>query len=251
CYCVFSALPSFPTRRSSDLSAFDLVDLLFQSRLESRKVARVRMLAFLASSTVKAALLWNGASLLLIGAACLLDWVFVGVALALLYARHRGWPDFRWPEMADVRNLLSESYVEIVAGFSGLAFMKLDQIMLQAMRDPAEVAIMAVSSRLTEAWYFVPAALVASTFPVIVRLNGTSPDLAVARIQRLYREVAWLSIAAAIGISLCADRLIVLLYGSAYQAAATVLVIQVWCGILMSFGIASGAWLIAQKRGVV
>lgn len=232
-------------------TAFDLVDLLFQSKLRSLEVARVRLAAFLASSLIKCGLIYAGAGVGLLSIAYLLDWVLVGSALAWLYFRdHRAFP---LPKgiLATARRLFRESHVEVVAGFSGLAFMRIDQVMLQYFRAPAEVAVMAVSSKLTEAWYFIPAALVSSAFPAIVRLNQTDTARGREAIRGLYSQLSAMTILAAAFVTMFADRIVEVLYGSAYKEAADVLVIQIWCAVFMAYGIASGSWLIASRQGVL
>lgn len=232
-------------------TAFDLVDLLFQSKLRSREVARVRLAAFITSSAIKCSLIYLGAGLGVLSVAYLLDWVLVGSALAWLHFRdHHAFP-LPHGMLATAKHLFRESHVEIVAGFSGLAFMRIDQVMLQFFRTPAEVAVMAVSSKLTEAWYFVPVAIVSSAFPAIVRLNQTDAEKGREAVRRLYSQLSALTLAAAAFVTLFADPIVLLLYGTAYQAAADVLVIQVWCAVFMAYGIASGSWLIARKQGVL
>jgi PST family polysaccharide transporter len=230
-------------------SAFDLISLLYQANHKSGIVARARLLAFAVSSLVKATMLYLGAGVELIALACLLDWAFSGTALAILYVRdtHGIWSSR--PRMSLARQLLSESAIEIVAGFSGMAFMRIDQLMLQTMRGPSEVAIMAVSTRLTEAWYFVPAAIVASTFPIIVRLRQSDPDAALQHVRKLYRHVSALSLLAAVLVTFLAEDIVGLVFGHEYLASADVLVIQIWCGLFMSFGLASGSWLISNRQG--
>lgn len=232
-------------------SAFDLVSLLYQANHASGAVTRARLFAFAASSLVKATMLYFGAGVELIALACLLDWVFSGCALAFLYLRdHRGLRVER-PAMPLARRLLSESGVEIVAGFSGMAFMRIDQLMLQVMHGPAEVATMAISSRLTEAWYFVPAALVASTFPVIVKLRASDPEAAAAHVRKLYRQVSALGLLVAVIVTFAAPHIVRLIFGEQYLASADVLVVQVWCGVFMSLGLASGSWLISNRQGML
>ncbi len=230
-------------------SAFDVIELLFQSKLRSREVARTRMLAFMVSSGIKAGLLFHGAGVMMLAFACLLDWIFLAGALIFLYlTANRPFRPGR-ADMSIARRLFAESRLEIVAGFSGLAFMRLDQIMLEAMRGPAEVGIMAVSARLTEAWYFIPVAIVASNYPAIVRLRNSDPGRARARVTELYRSMIWLAITAGVAVSIGADLIVGVLYGPQYLSAGPVLIVQIWCGLFMSLGIASGAWLMANRLG--
>ena len=232
-------------------SAFEAIGLLYQARQDSGAVTITRLLAFAASTAIKVGILAAGGGLVAITTACLIDWIFGGLALALLYRRDNPQVRLPRPDWAMARTLFSESRVEIVAGFSGMAFMRVDQIMLQTMRDPSQVAMMAISSRLTEAWYFVPAAIVASTYPVIVQLRDSDPEDAARRVRTLYRYLVMLSVAVGLVVTVAAAPVIQLLYGSAYLEAADVLVIQTWCGVFMSLGLASGAWLMSRREGVL
>ncbi len=232
-------------------TAFEVVGLLYQARQNSGAITITRLLAFAASTAIKICILAAGGGLVAITVACLIDWVFGGLALALLYRRHHPAVRLPRPDWKLARTLFSESRVEIIAGFSGMAFMRVDQIMLQAMREPSQVAMMAISSRLTEAWYFVPAAIVASTYPVIVQLQERDPEAASKRMRLLYRYLVLLSVAVGLVVTVVAAPVIELLYGAAYLQAAKVLVIQTWCGVFMSLGLASGAWLMSRREGVL
>jgi O-antigen/teichoic acid export membrane protein len=119
------------------------------------------------------------------------------------------------------------------------------------MRDSTQVALMAVSTRLTEAWYFVPAAIVSSTFPMIVRLQASDPEAAARALRRVYAQVVALGVVAALAMTLAAQWVVDLLYGHQYAAAADVLVLQTWCGVFLSLGLASGSWLIANRQGML
>lgn len=229
-------------------NAFDLVNLLYQSHLRSGTIVRCKLLAFAISSSIKAGLLAAGAGLHWLAFACLMDWVAAAIALAWLYYREHAPMASLRPAWPLALRLFKESRLEIVAGFSGLVFTRIDQVMLQVFHEPAQVALMAVSSRLTESWYFVPASLVASTFPIIVRLKAAAPEMATMRLRSLYRQVAWLGIAAAVGVTWFADEIISILYGVQYLEASRILVIQVWSGVFMSLGIASGSWLVAEGQ---
>ena len=229
------------------LTPFDAIDLHFQARLESSVVARARTLALVLSSLVKAYLLLQGVGLIAIAAAYVVDWLLAAVALSMALRRQGGRLQFGLGDRRLWRTLLGESWPEIFAGFSALLFMRIDQVMLHSMRGAAEVGIMAVSSRLTEAWYFIPAAIVSSTYPIVVALGRSDAAAAERRQTALYRQLIVLSVVAGVLATLLGDWIIALVYGADYAAAARVLVVQTWCGLFMSLGIASGTWLMARK----
>lgn len=230
-------------------NAFDAIDLYHQANLSSRKVSKARAIAFVASSCVKATILMLHLGIEWIAVACLVDWIFASVALRLTLGKLGLRLTHSSFDPATAKVLLRESWPEIIAGFSGIVFLKIDQVMLQMLRDSTEVANMAISARLTEAWYFIPSAIVASAYPEISRLVNIDPADARLRFRQLLRMLVALSAAVAIGITFAAQQVINILYGITYAQAAEVLVIQVWCGVFMSFGIASGIWLIAHGLG--
>jgi O-antigen/teichoic acid export membrane protein len=229
------------------LTPFDAIDLYYQSRLQSSVVARVRMTALTVSGLVKAALLLRHADIAWLAAAYVLDWTLAALALRMALRRTGSELPYGLGDGRIWRQLLGESWPEIFAGFSVMVFMRIDQVMLHSLRGATEVAIMAVSSRLTEAWYFVPASIVSSTYPIIVAMDHTDSVGAQRKQMSLYRQLMVISLAAAVVATLLGDSIIDIIYGQEYSPAAQVLAVQAWCGFFMSLGIASGTWLMARK----
>ena len=57
-----------------------------------------------------------------------------------------------------------------------------------------------------------------------------------------------LAYAAVISAMALGEPVIQLLYGSAYQASASILLVHIWCGLFVSLGLASGSWIMAERR---
>lgn len=229
-------------------SAADCVDLYFQARVQARTPARARLVSFAGVTLVRVVLLLADASLPAFAAVVLLE--YAGAALALHWAyRHRG-PGFGQtrPDWKLARQLLSESWPEVIAGFSGLLFMRMDQIMLQHLAGAEAVGTFAVAARLSEAWYFIPSAIIASTFPNIVASRAVNPAQYLQRLQLLMAGLCALAYAAVLSAMALGEPVIQLLYGSAYQASASILLVHIWCGLFVSLGLASGSWIMAERR---
>jgi O-antigen/teichoic acid export membrane protein len=124
----------------------------------------------------------------------------------------------------------------------------LDQVMLQSMVGPNAVGTYAVAAKLSEAWYFVPAAIVASTFPAVVRQQSGDRDMYLRRLRHLMIVLVLLSYAAAALGMVLARPLIAWLYGVAYADAAPILMVHIWCGLFVCLGIASGSWIMAERK---
>lgn len=227
-------------------SIFDCIELFFQSRTEARVTAVARTLAFSLITVVKIALLIAGAGLVAFALVTLIEFVFAALALWLVY-RWRGFKIyFSKVDWHLASNLLGESWPEIISGFSVMLFMRIDQVMLQNMIGSKAVGVFSVATRLSEAWYFIPIALVASTFPSIVRQREIDKKNYINRIQQLMSGLVALSYMAILVTSFMAVPVISFLYGSAYSESAQILVIHIWCGLFVSLGISSGSWIMAE-----
>jgi len=230
-------------------SASDCIDLYFQSTVQARTTVRVRLVSFIAVTAVRVVLLISKADIVAFAAVTLLE--YVGAAIALQWAyRHKGmrFSGLLHPDWMLARRLLAESWPEILAGFSGLLFIRLDQVMLHYLSGAAAVGTFAVAARLSEAWYFIPSAIIASTFPNIVASRKISPVLYMRRLQMLMAALCAISYVAALGATLFAHPVIRLLYGAAYLESASILTVHIWSGLFVSLGLASGSWIMAEKR---
>ena len=69
-------------------------------------------------------------------------------------------------------NLLKQGWVIYLASFFAVIYLKIDQVMLRWLADSAEVGVYAVAARLSEVWYFIPTAIVASVFPKLIDLRA-------------------------------------------------------------------------------
>lgn len=229
-------------------AACDATDLYFQARLESRQVTQSRSLAFAAATALKIFLLLADAGVQAFAWAYLFEAAASASALNAAFRRggHRlAIGNVDWP--AGVR-LLGESWTEIIAGLSGLMFMRMDQLMLNALRGPADAGLLAVSVLLSEAWYFVPAAIVASAYPEMARHGGQDPRAAEQRLAALLRLLTVMGVAVGLVLSLGSPWLVEVLFGARYQGAALPLALTAWCGLFSAWGLASGAWLVATGR---
>jgi O-antigen/teichoic acid export membrane protein len=230
-------------------SASDCIELYFQSRVQARIVVRARLLSFIVVTAVRVVLLISNADLVAFAAATLLE--YVGAAIALQWAyRHKGmrFSGLLHPDWKFARQLLAESWPEILAGFSGLLFIRLDQVMLHYLSGPAAVGIFAVAARLSEAWYFIPSAIIASTFPNIVASRKISSAVYMRRLQLLMAALCAISYVAVLSATLFANPVVRLLYGVPYLQSASILTVHIWSGLFVSLGLASGSWIMAEKR---
>jgi O-antigen/teichoic acid export membrane protein len=68
------------------------------------------------------------------------------------------------------------------------------------------------------------------------------------RLQMLMAVLCAISYIAALSATLFADPVIRLLYGALYLQSASILTVHIWSGLFVSLGLASGSWIMAEKR---
>jgi PST family polysaccharide transporter len=235
-------------------SGFDGIDLYFQSGSRSRVVISYRSVVFLAGALLKVAVLLAGGGLYAIAVAVLVEQISYAAVQAYAFHRHGPAATEVDPERSGglmdwsiANELLSYSWPEVISGLATIAMMRLDQLMLEAMVGPAEVGIYSAAVRISEAWYFVPTALVISTFPNLLRDREVNYSLYMRKIGQLMFALVLISYVAGAGALLFGRTAIRILFGSSFIRSADVMVLLIWGGLFVSLGLASGSWIHAEK----
>ena len=135
----------------------------------------------------------------------------------------------RWSDTtrAEARRLLRESFPLLIGGFAVAVYMMIDTIMLGLLRSDADAGIYGAAVRLSEAWYFVPLAVMSAARPRLsVALTGGIPVYRgqTGRVLRLLAGVAYLG---GIATILLADNAIETLFGADYSESVIVLQVHV------------------------
>lgn len=227
------------------IQAFNVVDPYFQSQVASKYIMQVQIIANLLSAAIKMTLIFMHAPLLWFVYAFLFDVVLLSVGYSIAYQRkQRRFNSWRF-DSALGRKLFSYSWPLIISGIMVSVYMRIDQIMLLDMRTAEEAGAYATVVRLSEAWYFIPSAIVTTLFPAI--LNARRDDIVryKKRLQNLYDLMVYMSLPVAIAISFAAP-LIYKLYKPEYAFAAPVFAVHIWSGIFVFLGVANGQQLIAE-----
>jgi O-antigen/teichoic acid export membrane protein len=136
-------------------------------------------------------------------------------------------------------------------GLSGVAasiYYYTDSVMLSLMQGDAAVGLYNAPYRLVQALLFIPVAFNLSLFPVMSRLYETSKESLEFACERSFKYMALLAIPIGIGITLLANRFILLVYGSEYALSAIALQILVWSIVMMFLGSSFGTLLGAANR---
>jgi O-antigen/teichoic acid export membrane protein len=230
------------------LKASEVAAYWFESQVMSKYTVWVQNGIFLIFSSVKVALIFNQATVASFAWAAMAEALAAAIfMLVLLSFRGSKIRDLR-ASLARTKSLLSASWPLLLSGMTIMIYMKIDQIMLGQMLGDEAVGIFSAATRISEIWYFVPMAVVASVFPAILEAKKQSEELYYARLQRLYDLMVFLAVAVALPMTFLATPIVIMLFGEAYRAAGSVLAIHIWAAVFVFLGVASGQWLLAENR---
>ena len=229
------------------MKSTDIVRSWFESQMQSRITILAENGVFLCMAAVRIYFILTEMPLmafiwLLVVEATLL-------ALAFLFALWRFTPirlSMR-PNFAEIKPLVKEALPILVAGLGVVIYMRIDQVILGVLLGQESVGIYAAAVRISEIWYFVPAAIAASVFPSSVASRDTNPADYSSNLRKLHRLMWGLSGAAILLIFWLGETLILGLYGTPYASAHPVLLVQILGGVFVSLSLSRNNWLMAEN----
>ena len=226
--------------------AADTIELWFQSQVQSKYTVIAKNTAFLLNSVIKIALILTKAPLLAFAWVTLAEFAMSAISLLIVYQLKGSslWL-WRW-SFAAAKTLLKESLPLIFSGFAIMIFMRIDQVMLGQMIGDSEVGVYSAAVRISEIWYFIPAAIVSSVAPAIYAAKEKSESLYYHRIGQLLSLMTCISLAIALPMTFLSDKIIMVMFGSGYAEAGPILAVHIWTSLFVFMGLATSPWFIAE-----
>ncbi len=223
------------------------VEFWFESKVQGKYTAIAKTLSLATAAFFKIMLLVIGSSLYWFGFAFLLEAVILMFALFWLYKKTEA-PDFGLWRFSgtEAKQLLSRGWMVMVGALCAMIYQKVDQVMLMWMVGAKEVGIYAVAAQLSEAWYFLPVAIVASVYPGLIELKEKDELAFKQRMQSVFDLLFFIAIVLAICTTLLATPLIRILFGEDYLASASVLIIHIWSCCFVFARALFGKWILIQ-----
>lgn len=220
----------------------------FEAQVLSKYTVWINNAVFLVLAAVKITLILLGAPLLAFVWVMFAESAIVALGMIVIFAA-RG-VDLRKLRVRLDRGvaMLRDAWPLMFAGIAIAVYMKIDMIMLGQMRGDEAVGIYSAAVRISEVWYFIPMAIVASVFPAILEAKRKSEALYYQRLQQLYDLMVIMAVAVAIPMTFLSGWVVTLLFGAAYAEAGPVLAVHIWASVFVFLGVASGKWFIAENR---
>ncbi|MDA9231734.1 flippase [Porticoccaceae bacterium] len=232
---------------SSMFNAALVVDFWFQARNANMYGVIVRLVTLLIFSAARLWAIQLNAGLAVFIVLSALE--FIGLALLYLLAYHRigsGIDKLR-VSFSESRRLLKEGRWLFLSGIAAVMYLKVDQIMLGSMQGDQAVGIYSAAIRISEVWYFIPAAIMTGFFPQLVTKKSRNQTGYAADLQRLNDVLITIAALVAVVITLIADWFLPLLFGKEYMDAVPILVVHIWAGLFVFMRSLLSKWLIVEN----
>lgn len=226
--------------------SFETIDVWFQSQVQSKYTVFAKNIAFICIVLLKVKLITMQAPLIAFAWAGFAEMGLGAIALTFVY-RFKGYSLklWRW-NFPRAKSLLKESFPLLLSGLTIMIYMKIDQVMLGEMVGDRAVGVYTAATRISEAWYFIPTAIICSVTPSIYKAMEQSKTAYYQYVGRLLRLMNLIAVMVAVPVTALAPNIIQLFYGAEFLQSSSVLVIHIWAAIFVFMGVATLPCFIAE-----
>jgi len=232
--------------------SFNVIDIFFQAKVQSKYVVYANIFSLLISSLIKVGLILMNAPLIAFAWVVAFDSLILVLGFVYFFQRYA---NINLKQLAFNKtmavDLLKDSWPLILSGIVISVYMRIDQVMIKEMLDSEAVGQYAVAVRFSELWYFIPMAIVSSVSPAIVNALKKDERIFYNRIQTLYDFFFVLSLVVAVISSVWSEDIILLTFGEQYLPASDILTVYIWASIFVFHGCIRGGYLVALNKQVV
>ena len=226
---------------------FESVNIWFQSLIQAKKYVLPKSFAYILSSMIKAGVVLLGFSIIYIASAYVIESAVGVLLLIIVYVRNGNKPlQWRFSKI-EAKNLLGQGWIILISGFFAEMNLRVDQVMLRWYKGTVDVGIYSVAARLSEIWYFIPAAIVLSFYPKLMQLKNKNEDEYKLKLEQLLNLLFTLGFIVAIVTNIISKPFIRILYGPEYILAGSILTIHIWAGIFIFMRELFSKWLIMEN----
>lgn len=223
----------------------DLFEFWYQSRLESRKSVKMKIISYFLVAIYKILILVFHKSIYWFALTNTLDMMVAYALLFLSYRRDNG--SQLTFSLKKGKDMLKISYNFIISGLMVAVYAQMDKIMLGKMLDTTAVGLYSVGIYICNLWNFIPNAIIVSLRPGILQAKQYNEELYIKKLKQMYAIIIWVSILYAVAVCIFSKYIIWILYGKDFLGAREPLMIAVWyCGFSL-IGSARDVWIISEK----
>ncbi|MEZ8952719.1 flippase [Vibrio cyclitrophicus] len=233
---------------SSIFLSFDVIDFYYQGNGDFKTISVIRNISFILTSCIKIILIYCEVSLIYFIYLIPLEHMLNAIMFIFVFYKKSKLVAKLSFNFNLVVKTINESWTEIIAGFGAILFMKLDSIMLKILSTTHELGIYTAATKLSEAWYFFPMMIVSITFPKILEIRKNSKSEYLISIQLLLIGLFYICLLAIFSFFILGPFIISVIYGIEFRESYLILQVHSLSSVFMCFGVASGSYLVAEKK---
>jgi O-antigen/teichoic acid export membrane protein len=223
-----------------------VIDLYFQSRVQSKYVVYAQLAALAVVSIARVVLIHSKAPLMSFAAVTAAETGLWMGGLAYVYRRHRG----SLPKLSASRQvawrLLQQAWPLALTGVLTSIYINVDRVLVKHLLGNSSAGKYAVVVNISTALYFVPIAFGQSIYPSLIEARR-DPKLYEERLQQAFDTLLWLGVGIALPVTIVAEPLMRLLYGAPYEGSGEALAIVIWSAVVTFLGLVTSYWLVAEN----
>jgi O-antigen/teichoic acid export membrane protein len=235
--------------------AADVVDLWFQSQVQSGFSVKIRLINYLFFSGLKVLLILTQSPLVAFALIYSIEAIATGMSLVGTYywaSRKRLVGDLYHQKLLTVRvtlavSILKESWPFILSALAVSASSRIDIILIKQFLGGESVGIYATAQTLVTIGTLFPGILYSSMLPALSRFKTSNHERFIQSLQKLYQVAVIWGVISSAALFLFADWIVMLIYGPAYQEAGFILKILSLANIFTSLGVVQAQWLYSEK----
>lgn len=224
----------------------DLIDLEFQSRLQSKLTIISKNIAYVLGAVVRLYLILNKESLIWFAAAMGIEAALSYIFLLVVYQKNDNILKWKFSKTMAV-SLLKEGWPFILASLAVILYIRLDQIMIGNMVGEEELGLFSSAIKISDIFIFLPMAVSSSFLPSLVSAKKRGQEAFVQRIQFLINWMMRISLVLSLGITLFSDQIIQVLFGTEFIAAGRILSVHIWALVPTFLGVATTQYLVVES----
>lgn len=207
--------------------AFNIIYLAFQAKVQLRTMVFAQLIQVSVTAAATILLILFDMSLVWFALVHILDGFVLFLGMIVVFPKVAPRASLLAWDTGLAKTIIRDAMPLFFAAIVTSLYTRMDQVMINAFMDASSVGIYAVASKLSLVWAFVPMLICTSIFPAIISAKEREAALYQTRLQQLFDFLVWLALPLVILISLSSDSIVMLLYGSEYQPAGSVLKIHI------------------------
>lgn len=227
-------------------NAFHLIDMWYQSKLNSKVSTIIRCISYTLMSLYKIYLLITGKSVEWFAFSTSLDSLLIALMFMLMYRRN-GTRKLKF-DYNTSKELLLQSYHLIISTMMAVLYSQMDRVMIGKMMTQTDVGFYTAAATICNMWVFIPQAFANSARPVIMELKDKDSNMYIRRLKQLMGFIFWIGALFSIVFTVMADFIIHVLYGDAYTMAKGPLIILIWSTVFSSLSYPRSIWMICENK---